>query len=88
MSTHSLGVYDLNHTQLLASFQWSGLSDQQMLLQKILTVPENLKWYPYKVRGVVSTPTDANKVRNVPASGNQSCSIASQDSWHVHGILC
>ena len=29
-----------------------------------------------------------NKVRNVPASGNQGCSIASQVSWHVHGTLC
>ena len=39
--THSLGVYDHNHTWPSASFQWSGLSDQWMLLlTETVTVPE------------------------------------------------
>ena len=47
-------VYDLSHTHSLASFQWSGLFDQQ-----VLYLTENylhiLNWCPYKGR-VVSAP--------------------------------
>ena len=65
--THSLRVHDLNRTNSLVSFQWSGLSDQWMLL-----LTKNCqKRCLYKGRGVVSTPICANKVKNGPASANQ-----------------
>ena len=85
--TPSLRVHDPNHTHSLASFQWSGLSDQRALhlTECCLQVQ---KWCPYKGRGVVPEPVCANKVRNGPASANQGFSTASQGSCHVHGTPC
>ena len=53
--TQSLWVHDPNHTHSLASFQWSGLSDQRALhlIECCLQVQ---KWCPYKGRGVVPEP--------------------------------
>ena len=77
----------LDHTHSLASLQWSGLSNQQMLL-----LTENClqyqKWSPYKGRGVVSMPVCVKRERNGLASADQGLSRANQDSCHVHGILC
>ena len=72
-------------THSLASLQWSGFSDQQMLLPTKNCL-QCQKWCPYKGRGVVSTPICAIKVRNSPASANQGLSIASQDIHHVHDM--
>ena len=85
--TQSLWVHDPNHTDSLASFQWSGLSDQQaiQLTESCLQIE---KWCPYTGRGVVPEPVCANMVRNGPASADQGSSIASQGSWHVHGTPC
>ena len=75
--TQSLWVHDPNHSHLLASFQWSGLSDQRTLhwTECCLQVQ---KWCPYKGREVVPEPVCANKVRNGPPSANQGFSTASQ----------
>ena len=54
--THSLWVHDPNHIHSLASFQWSGLSDQWTLHLTKNCLHIWLKWYPYKGRGVVSAP--------------------------------
>ena len=66
--SNSLGVYDLDHTHSLASFQWSGLFNQQALL-----LTENCLQYkkqcPYKGREVVSMPIYDN-VRNGPANAD------------------
>ena len=85
--TQSLWVRDPYHTHLLASFQWSGLSDQRglHLTECCLQVQ---KWCLYKGRGVVPEPVCANKVRNGPASADQGFSTASQGSCHVHGTPC
>ena len=82
--TPSLRVHDPNHTHSLASFQWSGLSDQRVLqlTESCLQIP---KWCPYKARGVVPEPVCANKARNGPATADQGSSLASQDSCHVYG---
>ena len=81
---HSLWHHKLNQTHSLASFQWSGLFNQQTL-----RLTENClqiwKWCPYKGRGVVSAPICAKKVRNGPASADQGCSITSLGSCRVHG---
>ena len=59
-SINSLGVHDFGHTQTLASFQWSGLSNQQTLL-----LTENClqcqKWSTYKGTGAVSMPICAKR---------------------------
>ena len=85
--TQFLWVHGPNHTHSLASFQWSGLSDQRALhlTECCLQVQ---KWCPYKGRGVVPEPVCANKVRNGPASADQGCSISSQGTRHVHGTPC
>ena len=44
---HSLRVNNLNHTHSLASFPWSGLSDQRAFLLTENCV-QYQKWYPYK----------------------------------------
>ena len=87
IDTYSLWVHDLNHTHSLASFQWSGLFDQQTLhlTENCLQIQ---KWCPYTTRGeewflhsfVIKT------VRNNPASANQGCSTSSTGSCHVHGM--
>jgi len=79
----SLRVHDPNHTYSLASFQWSGLSDQQAL-QLTESCLQIQKWCPYKVRGVVPEPACANKVRNGEAAADQGSFLASQGSCHVH----
>ena len=80
--TPSFRVHNPNHTHSLASFQWSGLSDQ-----RALQLTENSllfqKWCPYKARGVVPEPVCPNK-RNGPATANHGSSLASQGSCHVH----
>ena len=65
--TSSLRVHDPNHTHSLASFQWSGLSDQRVL-QLTESCLQIQKWYLYKVRGVVPEPVCANRARNDPAT--------------------
>ena len=81
--TPSLRVHDPNHTHSLASFQWSGLSDQRAL-QLTESCLQIQKWCPYKVRGVVPEPVYANKARNGQAIVDQGFSLASQGSCHVH----
>ena len=85
--TQSLWVHDPNHTHSLASFQWSGLSNQRALhlTECCLQVQ---KWCPYKGRGVVPEPVCANMVRNGPASADQGFSTATQGSCHVHSTPC
>ena len=80
----SLKVHYPNHTQSLANFQWSGLSDQRALQLTESRLPIQ-KWCPYKARGVVPEPICANKVRNGPATADQGSSLASQSKCHVHG---
>ena len=79
------GVHDLDHSHSLATFQWSGLSNQQTLL-----VTENClqyqKWCPYRV-GVVSIPVVANKVRNSPASIDQVYTFCSQPRLAQYPVL-
>ena len=65
--TSSLRVHDPNHTHSLASFQWSGLSDQRVL-QLTESCLQIQKWCLYKVRGVVPEPVCANRARNDPAT--------------------
>ena len=77
-------VLDLDHTHSLASFQWSGLSNQQTFLSTKNCL-QIWKWFPFKGRGVFSVPICANKVRNGPASSDQGHSRVNQDSHHVHG---
>ena len=70
-------VHDLCHAHSLAGLQWSGLSDQRMLLPT-----ENClqwqKWSSYKGGGAFLCPTSAN----------QGFLIASQGSCHVHDTPC
>ena len=61
--TQSLWVHHPNHTHSLASFQLSGLSDQQ-----VLHLTECCLQVPYKGREVVPEPVCAYKVRNGPTS--------------------
>ena len=85
MQNHpSLRVHNPNHTHSLASFQWSGLSDQQAL-QLTESCLQMQKWCSYKARGVVSEPICGNKARNGPATANQGSSLASQGSCHACG---
>ena len=79
--TPSLRVHDPNHTHSLASFQWSGFSDQRAL-QLTESCLQIQKWCPYKVRGVVPEPVCANKARNGPAIADQGSSLASQGWTH------
>ena len=65
-------VHDTNYTHSLASFQWSGLSDQRML-RMTKNCLQIWKWCPYKERGVVFAPICATKMRNGPASAYQGC---------------
>ena len=73
-------------THPLASFQWSGLSDQRVL-QVTESCLQIQKWCSYKARGVVPEPVCANKARNGPATADQGSSLASQGSCYVHGTL-
>ena len=95
-----LRVHDPNHTHSLASFQWSGLSDQQAL-QLTESCLQIQKWCPYKARGVVPELVCANKARNGPVTASShvaSClyyeyliivcisivSISSRPCLHLH----
>ena len=64
------GVHDLGHTYSLVSLQWSGISNQRMLL-----LTENClqcqKWSPYKGRAPFSVPICAKKERSSPANVDQ-----------------
>jgi len=79
---HSLWVYGLYHTHSLASFQWSGPTDQQALCltESCLHI---LKWFPYNGRGVVSALNCGNKVKNAPASVDQGSSTATLASFQA-----
>ena len=85
--THYLWFHDPKHTHSLASFQWSGLSDQRALNLTDCCLQVQ-KWRPYKGRRGVPEPFCANKVKNGPVSADQGFSIASQGSCHVHGTPC
>ena len=68
-------VHNLNHTHSLASFRWSVLSRQQMLL-----LTENC------LSGEAVSCT--NKVRNGPSNAKQGCLKPAKNSSHVHNIPC
>ena len=84
-SIKSLRVHDLCHVHSLASLQWSGLSDQWMLLPTESCL-QCQTWSPWKGRGALSMPIFVKTERNGQASVDQDFSTASQGSCHVHGI--
>ena len=84
-SIKSLRVHDLCHVHSLASLQWSGLSDQWMLLPTESCL-QCQTWSPWKGRRALSMPVFVKMERNGQASVDQGFSTASQGSRHVHGI--
>ena len=66
---HSLWDHDPNHTHLLASFQWSGLSDQWTLRLTENYCSQVWKWCPYRGGGMrFLHPFVLTRVINGPAS--------------------
>ena len=69
----------------MASIQWSGLSNQRMLLLT-KTAYSTRNDAPTMGREVTSTLVCANKERSGPASADQGHYTACQGSCHVHGM--